>query len=307
MRTIVEEKEATNEELRSANEEIMSSNEELQSTNEELETAKEELQSTNEELTTLNDELESRNTELETLINDLHNLLAGANIPIIILGADLRIRRFTGMAERVFNLIPSDTGRPITDINLPLKIPDLKRQVLEVIDTLVPKELEVQCEKGRWWSVRIRPYKTTANKIDGAVITMVDIDVLKNNVHLANQGRAFAEAVLNTVRQPMVALDKDLAVQFVNPAFCRTFQVSAEQCLGRRLYELAEGRCNIPGLRTLLEEVLPRDGEVPDFELQHDFPGLGPQRLRVSARRLEYAGAQQPLTLLAIENMETGQ
>jgi two-component system CheB/CheR fusion protein len=306
LRTIIEEKEATNEELRSANEEIMSSNEELQSTNEELETAKEELQSTNEELTTLNDELESRNTELETVINDLHNLLAGANIPIIILGADLRIRRFTGMAERLFNLIPSDTGRPITDINLPLKIPDLKQQVLEVIDNLAPKELEVQCEKGHWWSVRIRPYKTTANRIDGAVITMLDIDVLKNNVQLADQGRAFAEAVLDTVRQPMVALDKGLAVQFINPAFGRTFQLSAQQCLHRRLFELADGRWNIPELRRLLEEVLPREGKVPDFELQHEFPGLGPQRLRLSARRLEYSGAQEQLTLLAIENMEAG-
>src|SRR6185295_5884468 len=101
LEAIIEEQDATNEELRSANEEIMSSNEELQSTNEELETAKEELQSTNEELTTLNDELESRNTELEHVNNDLHNVLGSVNIPILILGADLRIRRFTGMAEKL--------------------------------------------------------------------------------------------------------------------------------------------------------------------------------------------------------------
>jgi two-component system CheB/CheR fusion protein len=179
LQTIIEEQEATNEELRSANEEIMSSNEELQSTNEELETAKEELQSTNEELTTLNDELENRNTELEQVNNDLHNLLASVNIPIVILGADLRIRRFTAMAEKLFKLIPGDIGRPITDIAMPMEIPNFDKQVLDVFDSLTPKDIEVQDKSGHWWSVRIRPYKTTDHKIDGAVIAMLDIDSIK--------------------------------------------------------------------------------------------------------------------------------
>jgi two-component system, chemotaxis family, CheB/CheR fusion protein len=304
LQAIIEEQEATNEELHSANEEITSSNEELQSTNEELETAKEELQSTNEELTTLNDELESRNNELETLNNDLHNLLASVNIPIIILGPDLRIRRFTGMAERTFNLIPSDKGRPLTDINIPFQIPNLRRLVLDVVDTLVSKEMEVQSDRGRWWALRIRPYKTTDHKIDGAVIALLDIDALRNNAQLASQGRAFAEAVLDLGRQPMLALDKSLRVLFVNPAFCRAFRLSPEQCLQRHLHELGEGRWDIPGLRTVLEEKLPREGSVPDFEFQHDFPGLGLQRVRASARRLEYAGSEPHLTLLAIETME---
>ncbi len=307
LQAIIEEQEATNEELRSANEEIMSSNEELQSTNEELETAKEELQSTNEELTTLNDELESRNSELETLNNDLHNLLASANIPIIILGRDLRIRRFTGMAERAFNLIPGDIGRPITDINLPLNVPDLTRRVLEVIESLATQELEVQCSRGRWWSLRIRPYKTTDNKIDGAVLTLMDIDFLKNNVQLANQGRAFAEAVLSTVHQPMLALDKDLAVQFLNPAFCQSFGVNAEQMLHQRLPELADGKWNIPALRVLLEETLAQQPSVRDFDLEHEFPGVGLRRLRLSAQRLAYSDNAQQLTLLAFEEMEPAQ
>jgi len=301
LQAIIEEQEATNEELRSANEEIMSSNEELQSTNEELETAKEELQSTNEELTTLNDELESRNSELETVNNDLHNLLASVNIPILILGPDLRIRRCTGMAERAFNLIPSDIGRPITDINLPLNVPDLKKLVLEVIDNLATKELEVKCKENRWWSVRIRPYRTTDNKIDGAVLAMLDIDALKNTAQLASQGRAFAEAVIAAMPQPMVALDKDLAVEIVNPAFCRAFSVSPAQALHRRLYDLADGQWNIPRLHTLLEEILPRQASVPEFELDHDFPGAGTRRLKLSAQRLAQSGDQQQLTLLTFE------
>ena len=179
LQTIIEEQEATNEELRSANEEIMSSNEELQSTNEELETAKEELQSTNEELTTLNDELESRNVELEQVNNDLHNLLSSVSIPVVILSADLKIRRFTAMAEKLFKLIPGDIGRPITDIALPMDIPNFDRQVLDVFESLAPKDIEVKDRQGHWWSVRIRPYKTIDHKIDGAVIALLDIDVLK--------------------------------------------------------------------------------------------------------------------------------
>ena len=134
LQAIIEEQEATNEELRSANEEITSSNEELQSTNEELETAKEELQSTNEELTTLNDELESRNAELENVNNDLHNLMASVSIPIVIVGADLRIRRFTSVAEKLLNLIPGDIGRPITDIKMRLEVPKLDKLISEVIE-----------------------------------------------------------------------------------------------------------------------------------------------------------------------------
>jgi two-component system CheB/CheR fusion protein len=182
LQAIIEEQEATNEELRSANEEIMSSNEELQSTNEELETAKEELQSTNEELTTLNDELESRNTELENVNNDLHNLLASVNIPIVMVSPDLRIRRFSGVAEKVLNLIPGDVGRPITDIKMRLDVPHLEKLIGDVIDTLQTKDLELQDQAERWWSVRIRPYKTTDHKIDGAVIAFVDVELLKNPV-----------------------------------------------------------------------------------------------------------------------------
>jgi two-component system, chemotaxis family, CheB/CheR fusion protein len=302
LQVIIEEQEATNEELRSANEEIMSSNEELQSTNEEMETAKEELQSTNEELTTLNDELENRNSEMESVNNDLHNLLVSANIPIIILGPDLRIRRFTGMAERTLNLIPGDVGRPISDINLPLNIPDLKQQVLEVMETLSTRELEVKSSRGHWWSLRIRPYRTTDNKIDGAVLALVDIDAFKTSLRSSQQDRAMFEAMLRTSRCPMVALDKDLVVEFINPAFCQAFKVTPEQALHQSLYKLADGHWDTPKLRGLLEQTLPRQASVPDFELEHDLPGGVKRRLRLSAQRLPYNGHEE-LTLLAFEEV----
>ncbi len=302
LQAIIEEQEATNEELRSANEEIMSSNEELQSTNEELETAKEELQSTNEELTTLNDELESRNAELEQLNNDMHNLLASVNIPVLILGPDLRIRRFTSVAEKMFNIIPGDVGRPITDINLPLNIPDLSKLVVEVIDNLTTKELEVKCSRGHWYSVRIRPYKTTDNKIDGAVIAVLDVDALKSGIPYIAQSRKAAESLISMVRQPLLILNNDLTVEFLNPAFCRTFRADPEKDLNVPVYEMADRQWDIPRLHTLLEEVLPQNSSCVDFELEHRFAHIGHRFLRMNAARLPYDGNKQHFIVLSVED-----
>ena len=176
LESIIEEQRTTNEELRSANEEIQSSNEELQSINEELETAKEELQSTNEELTTVNEELQNRNDELSRVNNDLNNLLSSVSIPIVMLGNDLRIRRFTPISEKVMNLIPTDVGRPITDIKSNLRMPEFRQTIARVIDSLEIQETEVEDNNGKWYSMRIRPYRTLDNKIDGVVIILIDLD-----------------------------------------------------------------------------------------------------------------------------------
>jgi two-component system CheB/CheR fusion protein len=174
LQSIIEEQEAMNEELRSANEEIQSSNEELQSTNEELETAKEELQSSNEELTTLNEELENRNQELISANNDLVNLLASVDLPIVMLDSGLRIRRFNPTAQRVLNLIAADVGRPIHDLKLTLVIKELEPMIVDVIETLEVRELEVRNRGGQSYLLRIRPYRTIDNKIEGAVLVLIE-------------------------------------------------------------------------------------------------------------------------------------
>ena len=176
MQAIIEEQEATNEELKSANEEIESSNEELQSTNEELETAKEELQSTNEELTTLNEELSNRNLEMMQMNSDLKNLLASIQLPIVMVDNELLVRRVTPAARNVFNVLQSDVGRPISDFKPNIDIADLEELLREVIETLAMRERKVTDREGREYSLRLRPYRTTENKIDGAVITLVDIN-----------------------------------------------------------------------------------------------------------------------------------
>ncbi len=189
LQSVIEEQVSTNEELKSANEEILSSNEELQSTNEELQTAKEEAQSANEELATVNEELRHRNAELARVNNDLVNLLSGVNIPIVMVSRDLRIRRFTPLAEQVFNLIPTDLGRPISDIKPNLRLDHLERLLTAVIDGLTPHESEVQDREGHWYSLRIRPYVTLDNKIDGASVVLLDIDSLKKALERAKAAR----------------------------------------------------------------------------------------------------------------------
>jgi len=182
LQSVIEEQESTNEELKSANEEILSANEELQSTNEELQTAKEEAQSANEELATVNEELRHRNSELARVNNDLVNLLSGVNIPIVMVSRDLRIRRFTPLAEKAFNLIPTDVGRPISDMKPNLQLDDFAGAITKVIESLTPFEGEVRDNAGHWHSLRIRPYVTTDNKIDGASIVLVDIDGIRQKV-----------------------------------------------------------------------------------------------------------------------------
>jgi two-component system CheB/CheR fusion protein len=179
LQTIIEEQEATNEELRAAMEEVQSSNEELQSTNEELETAKEELQSTNEELKTLNDELKNRNSDLARLNDDLTNLIKNIDMPIVMVDNSLKIRRFTPLAQDTLGLIPSDIGRPIINIRLNVQVKDIEKLITEVITKLSTIKNEVQDGHARWFELRIRPYITEEKRIDGAVLSFIDIDEIK--------------------------------------------------------------------------------------------------------------------------------
>jgi len=175
LQTTIEELETTNEELKSSNEELQSTNEELQSTNEELETSKEELQSTNEELITVNSELQNKVDELSRANNDINNLLASTDIGTIFLDDSLRIKRFTPAMTKIFNLILSDIDRPISDITSNIEYQNLAGDAKKVLITLIPKEIIVQTKEMQYFSARIVPYRTLENRIDGVVITFVDI------------------------------------------------------------------------------------------------------------------------------------
>ncbi|PYX28784.1 MAG: chemotaxis protein CheR [Acidobacteria bacterium] len=233
---LIEDHDTITEEFKASNEEVMSANEELQSTNEELETAKEELQSTNEELTTLNEELQHRNAELSLANNDLLNLLDNVSIPVVIVGNDLHIRHFTPPAQKMLNLLPGDVGRRLHEIRPNLEIQDLGPIARETIDTMSPHELQVrESENGKWHLMRVRPYKTWDNKIEGAVISIQDIDTLKRNLE---QAQLFADAISETSREAILVLDSNLRVTNANPAFYRNFEVSRDETENRAIYDL---------------------------------------------------------------------
>jgi two-component system CheB/CheR fusion protein len=191
----------SNEELRLFNEEMQSLNEELQSSNEELETSKEELQSLNEELSTVNAELQSKVTDLSRTNNDMNNLLAGSNIGTVFVDHQLCIMRFTPAVTPILNLIPSDIGRPGGHIvsNL-IGYAYFMTHIQAVLDTLIPKEVEVQTSEGKWYLMRIQPYRTLENVIEGAVISFVDISdllAMRNALQKANEQARLAVVLLD--------------------------------------------------------------------------------------------------------------
>ncbi len=304
LQAIIHDLAAANEELQSANEEILSSNEELQSTNEELDTAKEELQSTNEELSTLNDELEARNADMSELNSDLINLLASVQIPIVIVDADQRIRRFTPAAEKTLNLIASDVGRPIGHIRPNIVCPDLESLITQVIDTMTIREQQVEDHEGRLFSLRIRPYRTVDNKIDGAVLTLYDVTNLRDKELELRTAEQTGQAIMSTVREPILLLDDDLRVRTANRAFCQTFRLRLDEIEGRFIYDIGGRGWDIPALREALETVLPQQKNFDAFPVEFDFAGVGSKRLLLDGRRLEAGRPGRGVILLIMHDYD---
>ena len=303
LRTVMEQHEAATEELRAANEEARSANEELQSTNEELRTAKEQLQSSNEELLTVNDELKHRNQELAITGNDLSNILNAATIPIAMVGMDLQLRRFTPAAARVLGLVPGDIGLAIADLHHTLQLPDLGEIVEQTIRTLSLHQRRVQDRDGRWHSLFVRPYRTTDDRIDGAVIALFDIDDAIRALEQAEAARALADGIVETVQHPLLVLDPDLRVVRANAAFYKGFEIRPEDTLQRTIDDLGQGQWGFPELRRLLEQALLRDAPFRDFEVIHEFPRIGRRIMRLNARRIVRPDAAGYTLLLAIEDV----
>ena len=230
LQSVIEQQEAVNEELQSANEEVQSANEELQSINEELETSKEEIQSSNEELTTVNEELQNRNEELNRVNNDLNNLFSSVHMAIVMVWRDLRIRRFTPLAEKLFNLIASDLGRPISDIKLKIEVEDLAQILTEVIDSVTVREMDVRDSSGHWFQLRVRPYKTFENQIDGAVVMLIDIDALKR----IQEATARQAELLEHTSDAIFVHDSDGVIQYWNQGAERLYGVSRTEACGKR-------------------------------------------------------------------------
>jgi two-component system CheB/CheR fusion protein len=302
LQSIIQDLEAANEELQSANEEILSSNEELQSTNEELDTAKEELQSTNEELNTVNEELQARNEELSRVNSDLINLLGSVQIAIVMVTSDLRIRRLTPMAEKLLNLIPTDLGRPISDIKPNIEWPNLEEQITRVIDTVTIFEQEVRDRNGNWYTMRIRPYKNTENRIDGAVVSLFESDTAHTREKEAVDRTKDLRATLAMVHEPVAVLDEGLRVQTATHEFCELLGLTCAEIEGKNLYEVTAGRWDSEDLRLLLEQELPRHGMVEHYRIGQIGQDAGAPALAVAARATEPLAGGGRLHILVVDS-----
>jgi two-component system CheB/CheR fusion protein len=229
------------EEMKTTNEELQSVNEELQSTNEELETSKEELQSVNEELCTVNAELQDKVAELSRANNDINKLLVGTGVGTVFVDHGLRITRFTPAATPVINLIESDIGRPLEHVASNLVGYDrLVEDLQTVLETLTPHDAEVQVKGGAWYLMRMRPYRTTEQMIEGAVLTLVDISERRRADESLRRGEARMAALINQAYAGVAVTGLDGRFQFANDRLCEILGYSHRELLDMRLADVID-------------------------------------------------------------------
>ena len=298
LQTTLEEMETTNEELKSTNEEMQSVNEELQSTNEELETSKEELQSVNEELSTVNAELQDKVAELSRANDDMNNLLAGTGIGTLFVDHQLRVARFTPAITQVINLIPSDVGRPLEHLVANVVGYDtLVEDIQTVLDTLLPKEAEVQVKGGNWFLMRIRPYRTMEHTIEGVVVTMVDISGRKKTEESLRRSEARLNAFINQAYAAVSDTDLDGNFMFVNDHMCKMLGYTRDELLQRGMRDIIDPQ-DLPASIAQLE-VLARGG--PDSQINRQYVRKDGSRVRTQERvRALRDAAGKPVSLLFI-------
>ncbi len=266
---------------------------------EELETSKEEMQSINEELTTLNQENHHKVEELNQLSSDLENLLNATHIATVFLDRDMHLLRFTPSMARLFNLTDSDRGRSMADLAARFGYEQLSEDVRKLLKQLTPVEREVSSQQGDWYLARLQCYRTNEDRIEGVVITFIDITKRKEFERDILQAKEVAERIINTVRNPMLVLRNDLRVAFSNKAFEEYFKLPSTRVSDLLVYDLRKGLWENPRLRELLESVLPDRRSFDGFEIEHN-PDEGSLRsLVLNARRIDHL----ELILLAFEDV----
>ncbi|OHV80565.1 chemotaxis protein CheB [Ensifer sp. LCM 4579] len=300
LRMTREESEAANEELRAANEELQSMNEEYRSTAEELETSKEELQSINEELQTVNNELKLKLESVSRAHSDLQNLMAATDVATLFVNQSLRIKRFTPRLMEIFNVTQNDEGRPITDFTHQLDYPGLADDAGAVLKDLAPVEREVKSRNGRWYLVRMRPYRTIDDKIDGVVATFVDITERRRAEENARESKQRLEQEMRLVelsRSPIFVWDFDDGIKQWNRGSEELYGYSRDEALGKQKEQLL--KTVVPGssfeaLRQMLMEKghwsgelrhTTKDGQVLTVESQIELLPLGDRRLVLESTR----------------------
>jgi two-component system CheB/CheR fusion protein len=251
----------------------------------------------------------------------MKNLLDSIGTGTLFLDHKLVIRRYTPAAVKVYRLIGSDVGRPLSDIKSNLDgSTDLQADLQSVLDTLIPIEREVRSSDGAWYLARIQPYRTLENVIEGVVLTFTPVTDFKLASEAAQRAtaelaatlqattqlaRELAEGIVNTVVEPLIVLDGGLQVVSASGSFYQHFGVAPDETVGRKVYDLGNGQWDIPALRELLENILPKNKVMDGYVVEHNFPGLGPRRMVLNARRIVTALGNTELILLAMVAIAT--
>ena len=297
LQTSIASLQSANEELASANEETQSANEELQSTNEELQTAKEETQSLNEELQTVNAELTEKLRGLEQANDDLLNLMGNIEIATIFLDEKLRVKLFTPQARDVAKLIDSDIGRPLSDLATLVDYPDLLIDAENVLRSLRAMEKQAPAPGGVWYTVRIRPYRTTRNAVEGLAVTFIDITQTKR-AERVQAARSLAEGIVDAVHEPLLVLDPTLRVVRANRSFYSFFQVGPAETEWHRIDELGSLQWSTAQLKELIEVTLRDGAPFEGVEIVHEFPHIGRRRMLVSGRPVSIESDEKPALIV---------
>jgi two-component system, chemotaxis family, CheB/CheR fusion protein len=254
-------------------------------------------------LVTVNSELQGKLDALADANDDLQNLLNSTEVATIFLDNDLRVKRFTSEAKRVSHLMAIDVGRPLSDIVSKLTSDRMVGDAQDVLQTLIVKEREVQTSDGSWFFMRIVPYRTSKNTIDGLVLTFLEITKMKDAERVVQAARGMARSIVETVREPLLVLDDQLRVVSANQSFYRIFRVMPREVEQQLLYHLCTGAWNIPELRRLLEEILPKSTSFEDFVVNKTFPHVGRKVLALNGRRLLQDAEHPGRILLAMEEI----
>ena len=250
----------------------------------------------------MNSELHAKIEQLVNMQNDMKNLLDNINVGIIFLDRKLMIRSFTRDAVRVYRLVASDIGRPLSDIRSLTAGEDLLPAAQNVLETLIPYERELSIDENGWILARIQPYRTLDNMIDGVVLTFTDI-TQRINAIAAQEALTIAENIVKTIQEPFIVLDANLKVITASNPFYREFRVTPEQTIGKPFYEFANRQWDIPELREVIDVILKRDDSIEDYKLVHNFPGIGKLTLLLNPRRFVGKSAESQMILLSMELM----
>jgi two-component system, chemotaxis family, CheB/CheR fusion protein len=254
-------------------------------------------------LNRLTEQQAAPNIQLTEINDDLKNVFDELGIPILLLDGDRRVRRFNRSAEKAFNLLPSDVGRPMQDLRPNLVLPDFEKLISRTLETLAPQKQEVRDRDGRYHVIGVRPYRTSDNKVAGVMIELIDIDAMKLSLIAAQRARDYASAIVDTVREPLAVLDSTFILVNANRSFCDYFRVSPEQVGKHGIFEVAEGGWDNLELRELLGKIRLGKNRYEDVRVNSVFPKIGRKTFLLNARRLEEEGDIPGMILLALEDL----